>query len=150
MSDTLMLPVTRSLSTRPRQKHAFKLRRGRMRAAHSRMHLPNREIMGKRISLTTPMLTTTQKKYLRGLTHDLDPVVMIADKGLSANVAHEIEQALSHHELVKIKIRAARDDRQEWIEQIARSTGAELVQQIGQVACFYRRNRKNPKIALPR
>jgi RNA-binding protein len=97
-----------------------------------------------------PMLTSSQKKYLRGLTHSLDPVVMVADKGLSNNVAHEIEQALEHHELIKIKIRADRDDRQAWIEQIGQTTGAELVHRIGQVACFYRKNPKNPKIALPR
>jgi len=96
------------------------------------------------------MLNTSQKKYLRGLTHALDPVVMIADKGLSENVMHEIEQALDHHELVKLKIRADREDRNAWISAIGASTGAELVHQIGQVACFYRRNPKTPKIALPR
>lgn len=95
-------------------------------------------------------LTNSQKKYLRGLTHQLDPVVMIADKGLSENVAAEIEQALEHHELIKIKLRSEREQRQAWIEEIGRRSGAELVHQIGQVACFFRRNPKKPKIALPR
>jgi RNA-binding protein len=96
------------------------------------------------------MLNTAQKKYLRGLTHSLDPVVMIADKGLSQNVMMEIEQALEHHELIKLRIRAEREDRKAWIGEIGASTGAELVHQIGQVACFYRRNPQSPKIALPR
>lgn len=95
-------------------------------------------------------LTNTQRKYLRGLTHDLDPVVMVADKGLSDNVRSEIEQALTHHELIKIKVRAERDQRRAWIEEIAALTGAELVHQIGQVACYYRRHPQKPVIALPR
>jgi len=95
-------------------------------------------------------LTTSQKKYLRGLTHDLQPVVMVADKGLSENVLAEIEQALEHHELIKIKLRGDRDQRKEWIEKLVETGGAELVHSIGQVACLYRRHPEKPKIALPR
>jgi len=95
-------------------------------------------------------LTTSQKKYLRGLTHDLQPVVMVADKGLSENVLAEIEQALEHHELIKIKLRGDRDQRKEWIEKLVETGRAELVHSIGQVACLYRRHPEKPKIALPR
>ncbi|TVS12534.1 MAG: YhbY family RNA-binding protein [Wenzhouxiangella sp.] len=94
-------------------------------------------------------LTNAQRKYLRGLSHDLDPVVMIADKGLSETVLAEIEQALDHHELIKIKLRAEREQRGAWVDRIARQFRAELVHQIGQVACYYRRHPKHPKIALP-
>ncbi len=94
-------------------------------------------------------LSNAQKKYLRGLTHHIDPVVMVADKGLTDNVRAEIEQALEHHELIKVRLRAEREQRSAWIEQIANDTGAELVHQIGQVACYYRRHPKKPKIALP-
>lgn len=95
-------------------------------------------------------LTTSQKKYLRGLTHDLQPVVMVADKGLSENVLAEIEQALEHHELIKVKLRGDREQRAEWIENLLKSTKSELVHSIGQVACLYRRHPDKPKIALPR
>ena len=95
-------------------------------------------------------LTTPQKKYLRGLTHNLQPVVMVADKGLNENVLAEIEQALEHHELIKVKLRGDREQRAEWIDQLVESTKAEPVHRIGQVACFYRRHPRKPKIALPR
>ena len=95
-------------------------------------------------------LTTPQKKYLRGLTHNLQPVVMVADKGLSENVLAEIEQALEHHELIKVKLRGDREQRTEWIDKLVKSTKAEVVHSIGQVACFYRRHPEKPKIALPR
>jgi RNA-binding protein len=94
-------------------------------------------------------LTNAQKKYLRGLTHQIDPVVMVADKGLNENVMAEIELALEHHELIKIRLRTERDQRKAWIEQIAKTCKAELIHQIGQVACYYRRNPKTPKVALP-
>jgi len=94
-------------------------------------------------------LTSRQIRYLRGLTHSLRPVVMVADKGLNENVMIEIETALQHHELVKIKLRADRETRNTWISKITTQCSAEKVHVIGQVACFFRRNKKKPIIVLP-
>ena len=94
-------------------------------------------------------LTARQKKYLRGLSHHLQPVVIVADKGLTENVMAEIDSAVDHHELVKIKLRSDRDTRFAWAEQIERNCGAEKVHSIGQVACFYKRNPEKPVIKLP-
>ena len=94
-------------------------------------------------------LTSKQIRYLRGLTHKLQPVVTVADKGLKENVMVEIESALQHHELVKIKLRADRETRSSWIDEITTKCSAEKVHVIGQVACFFRRNPKKPVIALP-
>lgn len=95
-------------------------------------------------------LNNAQKKHLRGLSHDLQPVVMVADKGLSENVLAEVEQALEHHELIKVKLRGEREQRGVWIDQLVSTTGAELVHRIGQVVCLYRRHPEKPKIELPR
>ena len=93
-------------------------------------------------------LTNRQIRYLRSLCHELAPVVMVADKGLSENVRSEIQGALDSHELIKIKLRGDREQREAWIEAILDETSAELVQKIGQVACFYRPNPQNPEIIL--
>ncbi len=93
-------------------------------------------------------LNPRQKRQLRGLTHQLQPVVMVADKGLNENVMNEIEAALDHHELVKIKLRADRGTRKDWESRIERDCSAERVHSIGQVACFFRRNPKKPVIDL--
>ena len=95
-------------------------------------------------------LTSRQVRYLRGLTHQLQPVVMIGDKGLSDNVKTEIQTALEHHELIKLKLRTDRDSRQTMIKHISELYGAEKIHVIGQVACFYKRNNKKPVIELPR
>lgn len=94
-------------------------------------------------------LSNRQIRYLRGLTHSLQPVVMVADKGLTENVIGEIESALDHHELVKVKLRTDRETRAQWIDQIVSQCGAEKVHTIGQVACFFRRNTKKPVVELP-
>jgi RNA-binding protein len=94
-------------------------------------------------------LSPRQKKHLRGLTHALHPVIIVADKGLTDNVMAEIESALDHHELVKIKIRSDRDTRAACIDEIARRCSAEKVHIIGQVACFFRRNPEKPQVVLP-
>ena len=95
-------------------------------------------------------LSARQKKHLRGLTHALQPVVMIADKGLTDNVMAEIESALDHHELVKIKLRSDRATRASLIDEIASRCAAEKIHVIGQVACFFRRNPKKPILELPK
>jgi len=94
-------------------------------------------------------LSNNQIRYLRGQTHHLKPVVMVADKGLSENVMVEIDSALDHHELVKIKLRGDRDTRNSWMDEIVKNTGAQKIHCIGQVACFFRRNPKKPVVELP-
>lgn len=95
-------------------------------------------------------LNRSQKRYLRGLTHDINPVVMVGDKGLSENIMAEIEQALQHHELIKVRLRTDREARQAMAREIAEQCRALPVHAIGQVACFYRRNHDKPVIELPR
>ncbi|GMU44279.1 MAG: ribosome assembly RNA-binding protein YhbY [Xanthomonadales bacterium] len=95
-------------------------------------------------------LDKAQKRFLRGLTHHLNPVVMVAERGLAASVMKEIEGALAHHELIKVRVsaedRAARDA---LMQRIARDTGSEIVHRIGHVVSLFRRNPEAPKIELP-
>jgi RNA-binding protein len=96
-------------------------------------------------------LSSHQKRYLRGIAHALDPVIMVGQKGVTPALLKEFDGALIHHELVKVKLADAdRDDRAETIEALCESSKSELVQTIGRVASFYRRNPKQPKIELPR
>lgn len=94
-------------------------------------------------------LTNAQMKYLRGICHHLKPVVSVGSKGLSENVMHELDLALTTHELIKVKLRVDRDTRREFADQIGTRCQAELVQSIGQTACYYRQHPKKPTLALP-
>ncbi len=97
------------------------------------------------------MLSNNQKRYLRGLAHPLKPVIMTGNKGVSAALIQEFAGALDHHELVKVRLGSDdRDERATQIETLQKALGAELVQSIGKVASFYRRNAEQPKLALPK
>jgi len=95
-------------------------------------------------------LSTKQKQHLKGLAHNLKPVVMLGTNGLTEAVLAEIDIALNHHELVKVKI--ASEDRETKIliiDAIVRETGAEKIQTIGKVLVLYRQSEQR-KIELPR
>jgi RNA-binding protein len=96
-------------------------------------------------------LTNNQKKYLRSLAHDLKPVVMIGQHGLSESVLAEIQSSMSIHELLKIKVRAEnREEKQQIVEKIVEFSQASIVQVIGGVLVIYRPFDEDPVITLPR
>ncbi|SIN72451.1 ribosome assembly RNA-binding protein YhbY [Salinivibrio sp. ES.052] len=95
-------------------------------------------------------LSTKQKQYLKGLAHQLKPVVLMGANGLTEAVVAEIELALDHHELIKVKV--ASEDRETKtliVDAIIRETGAEQVQVIGKTLVIYRQSEAR-KIELPR
>ena len=50
-------------------------------------------------------ISAEQKKAMRSIGHNLNPVVTIAGNGLSENVLEELNRALDDHELIKVKDR---------------------------------------------
>ena len=95
-------------------------------------------------------LSTKQKQHLKGLAHPLKPVVMLGNNGLTEGVLAEIEHALEHHELIKVKI--ATEDRESKalvVDAIVRETRAVNVQVIGKTLVLYRPT-KERKITIPR
>jgi RNA-binding protein len=96
-------------------------------------------------------LSPSQRRYLRSLAHDLNPVILLGAKGATEAVLKELDLALSHHELVKVKLSGGdKDERQQQIDFFTEGTGAENVQQIGHIVVLFRRNEDEPKLALPR
>jgi RNA-binding protein len=96
-------------------------------------------------------LSPTQRRYLRAMAHDLNPVIMLGNKGATDAVSKELALALAHHELVKVKLSGGdKDERQQQLDTLTSATGAEAVQTIGHTAVVFLRNNDDPKIALPR
>ena len=96
-------------------------------------------------------LTNNQKKYLRSIAHDLKPVVMIGQHGLSEAVLAELRSTMAIHELLKIKVRAEnREEKQQIIDKIVEFSQASIVQVIGGVLVIYRPFDEDPVIVLPR
>lgn len=96
-------------------------------------------------------LSAFQKRYLRGLAHTLDPVVLLGQKGVTQAVIAELGLALDHHELVKVKLSGGdREERAAQIEALCTPLDAEVVQTIGRTATLWRRNVGEPKLPLPK
>jgi RNA-binding protein len=94
--------------------------------------------------------TESQKKHLRGLGHALKPLILIGESGLSDSVRAEFESTLDHHELIKVSVRVGdRKSRDSIIAELCTSSGAELIQRVGNMALLYRENPEKKKIVIP-
>ena len=78
-----------------------------------------------------------ERHALKARAHNLKPVVLIGQKGLHAGVIEEIQSALAHHELIKVRIPGGRDAMEPIISGIIAGTGAELIQRVGGIATLY-------------
>ena len=95
-------------------------------------------------------LSESQKKLLRGLGHQLKPVITVGDAGLSDSLLKEFSSTIDHHELIKVRVRAGdRETRDQIINELCEKECANLVTRIGNVALVYRRNENETKIPLP-
>ena len=100
-----------------------------------------------------PELTGTQKKYLRGLAHDLNPLVLVGKAGITPALLESAREALDHHELIKVRFNEFKEkkSKQDLSERIAAETGASMAGMIGHVVIFYRQhpNPEKRRITLP-
>ncbi len=96
-------------------------------------------------------LSNAQKRYLRGLAHDLKAIIQVGAKGVTPALVAELGLALEQHELIKVKVAAEdREARDELIVELVGQTGAELVNRIGHTAVLFRRSQDKPLVILPR
>lgn len=97
-------------------------------------------------------LTSDQRRYLKGLAHHLNPVVMIGNNGLTDAVIREIAVNLDAHELIKIRVLGDdRELREQFLQQICTDLGAAPVQHIGKLLLIYRQgNEEKRRIVLPK
>ena len=90
-------------------------------------------------------LNSGQIKRLRAEGHrlKLKPVVMVGQKGLSDNLHNEIDVALNHHELIKLRIPALdKPAKRELSQAICAQHQASLIESIGSVIVIYRLNKE--------
>ncbi len=88
-------------------------------------------------------LSSAQIKRLRAEGHrlKLKPVVTIGQKGLGENLHIEIETALNHHELLKLRIPGDdKSSKRELANLLCEHHQANLVETIGNVIVIYRCN----------
>lgn len=95
-------------------------------------------------------LSESQRKFLRGRGHQLKPLIMVGDAGLTESLLAEFKVTLAHHELIKIKVRSTdRAARDKLIQKLCTDHSATLLQRVGNIALVYRANpEKRPEKRL--
>lgn len=96
------------------------------------------------------MITSKQRKFLKKIVHSENPAVYIGKSGLTENTIAEMDNYLTAHEIVKVKLQeGCADDPKELANEAAQALGAEFVQSIGRKFSLYRPS-KEKLIVLPR
>lgn len=96
------------------------------------------------------MLTGKQKRYLRSLAHNIDPIFQIGKAGINDNMISQINETLENRELIKIHILQNNfDDKNDLAQTLSQATNSEVVQVIGSMIIIYRESQENKEISLP-
>lgn len=96
------------------------------------------------------MLNNKEKKYLRSLGMNIEPIVQVGKNGVNESVLFSLNEALEARELVKVKVlKNCFDEIDEVAESIEAQSDCEVVQTIGRNILLYRQNKKKPMIKFP-
>ncbi len=97
---------------------------------------------------TIERLTSRQRAHLRGLAHDLKPVVHIGKEGVTAAALHALEEAFHTRELLKVKVldNAPEEPRETGHALAQGLDGVQVVQTMGRIVTLYR---PDPDATLP-
>lgn len=94
-------------------------------------------------------LTALERKQLRGLAHQLRPLLHVGKDGLSEAVVRQLDSALTSHELVKVKFLASdREQKRAAGVAIEERLHCELAGLIGHVAIVFRQHPQAAKRRL--
>jgi len=93
-------------------------------------------------------LTGKQRRKLRALGHHLSPVVHVGQNGVTDALAAAADQALTDHELIKVKVGDAPVDRHEAADALALATKSEVAQVLGNTLLLFRKRPKDSKIEI--
>lgn len=96
-------------------------------------------------------LTSKQRAYLKSLANSLDPIFQVGKASLTPEFTESVADAFNTRELLKIGVlKNCADDPRIIAEVVAERTHATVVQVIGKKIILYKKDKKNPRIVLPR
>ena len=83
-------------------------------------------------------LTSSQRKRLRGLAHDLHPLVHVGKEGLTEAALAQIDRELAEHELIKVRFLSGKEEKRDLAREIEDRLICGLAGLVGHVAIYYR------------
>ena len=91
------------------------------------------------MSESSSTLTGAQKRALKSRAQLLEAVIRIGQSGVTDALLQSLDNALSQHELVKVRFADFKEERKSIAPQLAERTSSALIQQVGNVAVFFRK-----------
>ena len=96
------------------------------------------------------MLTGKQKRHLRAMGNEMDPILQVGKGGITETVVNQTDETLEARELIKCRVlQNCSEEPKAVAEQLAEQTQADLVQVIGRNFILYRASKNKPLIVLP-
>lgn len=83
-------------------------------------------------------LANPEIRRLKAAAQHLEPILKIGKAGLSDGFIQSVNDALTQHELVKIKFVEFKDQKKELAPQLADRTASHLVMRVGNVMVLHR------------
>jgi RNA-binding protein len=84
-------------------------------------------------------LDNVEKRKLKAAAQRLEPVLKLGKGGASEAFVKSLDEALTRHELVKIKFADFKEMKKEIAPQLAGKTASSLILRVGNVAVYYRK-----------
>lgn len=96
------------------------------------------------------VLTGRQRTFLRGLAHELNPVMQLGKDSTKPALLAELDRTLDAHELIKVRVlRECPDDLDTLESVIENQLKANVAGKLGRILVLYRRNPEKTRIILP-
>jgi RNA-binding protein len=83
-------------------------------------------------------LTNAQVRDLKAQAQRLKATLKIGREGISPQFLAALDDALNHHELVKVKLDEIKEQKKELTPQLAEKSRSHLVTRVGNVVVLYR------------
>ena len=84
------------------------------------------------------LLNNAKIRDLKARGQLLKPMLRVGKEGLTPQFIAALDDALKHHELLKVKFDQLKDQKKELAPQLAEQSGSHLVTRVGNVVVLYR------------
>jgi len=96
------------------------------------------------------VLTGKQKRFLRAMGNEMDPILQVGKGGIGETVVTQTNETLQARELIKGRVlQNCLEEPKTIAAELAERTGSDLVQVIGRNFLLFKQSKDKPVIELP-
>lgn len=83
-------------------------------------------------------MTSLKLRELKARSQRLQPVIRVGKAGLDTGVIQALDEALTRHGLVKVKLEAFKEEKKAMFAQLAERTGSRIILPVGHTVTLWR------------